>query len=280
MPAGAVLVGYDGSVDSELALSWADELAAQTRRPLDVVVSEVDPTQILEITSDWHVAKMAQLEADVTDRLKESKAPLTHLEMVEAPPTEALIARSHDAFITVVGARGHSLVGGVLLGSVSQHVAPYAACPVVVVRRPYDPQPRVVVGTDGSQTGRAAVEFAAEQADRTDASLVVIYGWRSLSRHGGFLTGAPTDRRFNEELEMAERILGESVAGLRDRYPDLELVTEAIPVSARRCLVDASHSASLLVVGSRGRGAFSGLLLGSVSQHVLHHAECPVAVVR
>lgn len=275
---GAVLVGYDGSADSELALSWADEMARRTQHPIRVLISEVDPTQVLEVTSDWHAARMAQLDGDARDRLKESTAPGVSVEVVPNPPTRALIDASRESWLLVVGARGHSLLSGILLGSVSQHLARHAACPVVVVRQPHDPQPRVVVGVDGSEGSDAALEFAAAQADRTDSTLVVIYSWPSLSR--GAVIGPPFERRHREEIEAGERVVAEAVAGLSERYPDLEVVTEAIPVPASRCLADASYSASLVVVGSRGRGAFAGMLLGSVSQHVLHLAQCPVAVVR
>ena len=83
-----------------------------------------------------------------------------------------------------------------------------------------------------------------------------------------------------DTLEEKQVLLGESVAGMRAAYPDVVVVSEAIPVAPGDALVDASSNASLVVVGSRGRGFFSGLLLGSVSQDVLHRAHCPVAIVR
>lgn len=92
--------------------------------------------------------------------------------------------------------------------------------------------------------------------------------------------GAPFDSKFNEEKDEADRILSEGVAGLREQYPEIDVETEAIPVAPSRCLADASEIASLLVVGSRGRGTFAGLLLGSTSASVLHHARCSVAIVR
>lgn len=280
IPAGAVLVGYDGSVDSDLALSWADEVARDTQRPLCVLISEVDPTQVLEMTAEWHTARIARIEADARDRIKESRAPFTSVDVVSVPPTAALIDASARGSLLVVGARGHTLLSGVVLGSVSQHLARHAACPVVVVRQPHDPQPRVVVGVDGSAASRQALDFAAPQADRTGSSLTVVNGWRSLSHGRGALPGSTFERRYAEEVDAAERLLAESVAGLAETWPDLAVTTEAIPVPPGRCLADASQAASLVVVGSRGRGAFAGMLLGSVGQSVLHQAHCPVAVVR
>ncbi|MGH3333176.1 MAG: universal stress protein, partial [Nocardioidaceae bacterium] len=224
--------------------------------------------------------KMAQVESDARDRTRECKAPEVAVELVRTPPTAALIGASEGADAVVVGARGHSMLSGVLLGSVSQHVARHAACPVVVTRQPYDPaSTRVVVGVDGSGGSLRALEFGFEHADRTGASVTAIHAWRNLSRGGGAGMGYPLDS-FTDEVQASERILAESVAGLAERYPDVPLAQEAIPVPPNRALADASQSAALLVVGSRGLGAFAGLMLGSISQSVLHHAQCPVAVVR
>jgi nucleotide-binding universal stress UspA family protein len=269
-----IVVGYDGSSDSELALDWADELAAEQGRPLRVLISEVDPTQVLEATSEWHAAKMAELEADAKDRLAGARTEDTVLELVQVPPAQALIDASAHAVAVVVGARGHSLLSGVVLGSVSQHVTRHASCPVVVTRPPYQPDSRrVVVGVDGSTGSRKALEFAFDHASRSGSSVTAIHAWRNLAR------GFPGSGLI-EEIQAAERVLAEALAGFADLYPDVEVTTEAIPMAPQRALADASTAAELVVVGSRGLGAFAGLLLGSVGQSVLHHGHCPVAVVR
>ena len=280
IPSGSILVGYDGSAESDHALSWAEETARQTQRPLHVLISSVVLTQVFEFGHDWHVAKMARIESDARDRIQESKAPEASVSVVEVPPTTALIDASSQASLLVVGARGHSALSGVVLGSVSRHVSQHAACPVVVVRPAPHMLNRVVVGIDGSSGSTAALEFAAEHASRTAAALTVIFAWPTLSHGRAALMGAPFENHFAEEMNSAERVLAEAVAGLGERYPDVKIDTEAIPVAPSRCLVDASEAASLLVVGSRGRGAFTGMLLGSTSQAVLHHAQCSVAVVR
>jgi nucleotide-binding universal stress UspA family protein len=272
--AGEVVVGYDGSGDSELALDWADALAAEQGRGLRVLISEVDPTQVLEATSDWHAARIAQLESDARDRLAGARTREASIEVIGVPPSQALIDASAKAATVVIGARGHSLLSGVVLGSVSQHVTRHASCPVVVVRAPYHPDAeRVVVGVDGSTGSRKALEFAFDHASRSGAPVTAIHAWRD---------GARGDAREGlvEEIRAAERILAEALAGFADQYPDVKVTTEAVPVVPQRVLADASQAASLVVVGSRGLGAFAGLLLGSVSQSVLHHAQCPVAVVR
>ena len=267
-------MGYDGSSDSELALDWADELAAEEGRPLRVLISEVDATQVLEATSEWHAAKMARLERDARDRLAAAQARHAELELVGVPPTQALIEASARAVAVVVGARGHSLLSGVFLGSVSQHVARHASCPVVVTRAPYDPDShRTVVGVDGSTGSRKALEFAFDHANRNGDAVTAIHAWRNASRDF-------SGEGLVEEIGAAERVLSEALAGFAAQYPDVMITSEAVPVAPQRVLADASQSADLVVVGSRGLGAFAGLLLGSVSQSVLHHAQCPVAVVR
>ncbi len=144
----------------------------------------------------------------------------------------------------------------------------------VVTRMPYHPDSkRVVVGVDGSTGSRKALEFAFEHADRSGSSVTAVHAWRNLAR--GFPGGG-----LIEEIQAAERVLAEALAGFADQYPDVEVTTEAVPMAPQRALADASTAAELVVVGSRGLGAFAGLLLGSVSQSVLHHAHCPVAVVR
>lgn len=272
--AGEIVVGYDGSGDSELALDWADQLAAEQGRPLRVLISEVDPTQVLEATSDWHAAKVAQLESDARDRLAGARSRESSIEVIGVPPSQALIDASAKAATVVIGARGHSLLSGVVLGSVSQHVTRHSSCPVVVVRAPYHPDAnRVVVGVDGSTGSRKALEFAFDHASRSGSPITAVHAWRNAAR-------GDTGEGLVEEIRAAERVLAEALAGFADQYPDVKVTTEAIPVVPQRVLADASQSASLVVVGSRGLGAFAGLLLGSVSQSVLHHAQCPVAVVR
>ena len=272
--AGEIVVGYDGSGDSELALDWADQLAAEQGRPLRVLISEVDPTQVLEATSDWHAAKIGQLESDARDRLAGARSRDSSIEVVGVPPSQALIDASAKAATVVIGARGHSLLSGVVVGSVSQHVTRHSSCPVVVVRAPYHPDAdRVVVGVDGSTGSRKALEFAFDHASRSGSPVTAVHAWRNGAR-------GDTGEGLVEEIRAAERVLAEALAGFADQYPDVKVTTEAIPVVPQRVLADASQSASLVVVGSRGLGAFAGLLLGSVSQSVLHHAQCPVAVVR
>jgi nucleotide-binding universal stress UspA family protein len=149
-----------------------------------------------------------------------------------------------------------------------------------VVARPvaHPAASRIVVGVDGSGGSDAALEFACRRAELTGEDVVVVHGWRDGRATGTTRREVPDE--FMDRIAREERQLAEAVAGFRSAHPGVRLEPEAIPVVAWRALADASAAATLVVVGSRGRGAFSGMLLGSVSQQVLQHAQCPVAVVR
>ncbi|MFC7615699.1 universal stress protein [Actinokineospora soli] len=177
-------------------------------------------------------------------------------DMPESAPVPALLRQ--DACLVVLGSRGLGGFGGLLLGSTAVQVAAHARCPVVVVRG--ERSGDVVVGVDGSAHSVEAIAFAFGEAQRLGAGVVAV------------TAGSQEDE--------AARALAESVAGWAERYPDVPVRRSVVRGHAARALVDAAADAALLVVGSRGAGGFRGMLLGSVSQGVLHHATCPVAIVR
>jgi nucleotide-binding universal stress UspA family protein len=167
-------------------------------------------------------------------------------------------------------------------------VSSHARCPVVVVRGDGTtvpgPDRPVVVGIDGSPAAAAALRFGARTAAETSAPLVLVGAWHPpagdtweaaywVTMTPGEGAGAAAERATQDVLDRARDVA-------RDAHPGLEVRTEAIGGSAGRVLADASKGAGLVVVGARGRGGFSGLLLGSVSHAVIHRATCPVAVVR
>jgi nucleotide-binding universal stress UspA family protein len=137
----------------------------------------------------------------------------------------------------------------------------------------------VVVGVDGSKTSAKAIDFAFDQAEQLHAKVVALHAWSSP-----FHTYADGQSMllFDEQKiqDEARLLVAESVAGAAADHPDVQWTTELVSGSPAQALVRRSESADLLVLGTRGRGGFTGLLLGSVSQSVLHHTECPIAVVR
>jgi nucleotide-binding universal stress UspA family protein len=219
-----------------------------------------------------HVRKRAP-EVDVTGDLHAT------------PPATALLAAAKNASMLVVGSRGLDSFSELLVGSVSVQVATHAACPVTVVHVPkggVTPGPdagRVVVGIDGSELSVGAVRLAFEAAATRRVGLTILHAWAAPDFDAPG-TAVPTELVL-EEVEQDElRAMAETVAGLREEHPDVEVEQRLVHGKASRVLIDASRGADLMVVGSRGRGGFASLLMGSVSHAVLHHAHCPVLVVR
>jgi nucleotide-binding universal stress UspA family protein len=205
-------------------------------------------------------------------------------------PAALIVAASRGAGLVVVGARGRGALASALLGSTSIDVAAHAHVTVVVVREfptPLPQRPGVVVGTDGSDESDAAVAAAFHEADRRDLPLTVVHAWlldyaASGAGYGaGYGVIVPGHADIRRQVgEAAVAVTAESIAGWSEKYPDVVVRQHVVNAHPVQALVDHSAGAELLVVGSRGRGGFAGLLLGSVSQGVLHHAHCPVMVVR
>ena len=273
-----IVVGYDASPDAQLALTWAAETAQRRNCHLAIVIvaADLDPTarddaeSAEELAAGWrdHAARALKV-------LASGPGDLTIRHGAVVP---ALLDAAEGAEMLVVGSRGHGLVVGSMTGSVSQHLARHATCPVVVVRPPHlaDAQ-RIVVGLDGSPESVRALHFACDLAD--GQQIAAVHAFHAVST----VTGA-YDQLFSTEtarrIDRAEKELRDWVADAAGARPDVAISSEAIALPPARALVDCSAVASLVVVGSRGRDAFAGLLLGSVSQHVLRDAHCPVAVVR
>ena len=190
-----------------------------------------------------------------------------------------LLQNADKADLLVVGSRGLGWTAEAFLGSVSQHLARHAPCPVVVMRAPAHPHAaRIVVGGDGSEESIAALEFACQRAKLTQESVVALHAWKpgpvQLDRHGQL------PRKLGKLAPAAEAALAEYVKGVQAANPTVTVEKDSMAVAPGLALTGASANASLVVTGSRGRGVFTGLLLGSVSHHVLQQAQCPVAVVR
>jgi nucleotide-binding universal stress UspA family protein len=179
----------------------------------------------------------------------------------------------------VVGSRGLGGVSGLLLGSVAVALAAHASCPMVVVRgedRPDAADLPVGIGVDGSPTSEAALAFAFEAAAVRGVGLVAVHTWADVE----FRPGMAPLVDWSSIAEDEEVVLAERLAGWSTKYPDVPVRRVVQRDGAATALVELSRDAQLVVVGSRGRGQLSGLLLGSVSHGVLHRSHCPVAVVR
>jgi nucleotide-binding universal stress UspA family protein len=198
---------------------------------------------------------------------------------VAGGPGATLVEESRRADLVVVGSRGVGGFAGLLLGSVSGQVAQHAHCPVLVVRPAEQPVPvdgPVLVGVDGSESAALAVGLAADEAARRGTELVLVHV--VTPQRGAVAPGAAAEATAAGQTESAE-LLARAVAGIRSDHPVLTVVERPIQAgSSEQALIAESAAAALVVVGSRGRGGFAGLLLGSVSRAVVQHAHCPVLV--
>ncbi len=279
-PAGAVVVGVDGSALSAAAVRWAAGEAERTGAPLHVVhafvyfhamggyavMDRADPD---EIGGEVCAAAVEQARAEHPDLAVTGEVRV-------GPAAPQLLKAAREASMIVLGARGHGRVGGMLVGSVSQQVALHARCPVVVVRGQADAGP-VVVGMDGSAEADDALRFALRHAAGVGAPVRVVRAEYLESP-----PGVPPGEWYADLVARLEELTGKvrtTVEEARREFPGVDVEVRVIHQHPVTTLVEESADARLLVVASRGLGGFAGLLLGSVSQAVLTRSTTSVAVV-
>jgi nucleotide-binding universal stress UspA family protein len=284
-PAGAIVVGVDSSPDSDRAVLWALGTAERTHQPVHFVhVQPPAPPYVGDEQSQqlWEHAGRAVLDAAVAEAEQVHGVPVSAQTIHEAGATaEVLVDASRGAAMLVLGARGHGGFTGLLMGSVSQHAARHASCPVVAVRAQADPRSdRVVVGVDDSDGAQDALAVAFEMASRRRVGLTAILAWHAplLYRQGAGVL--PTRGDVGGHLGEQKQMLSQLLAPWQQKYPTVTVTPEVIPGHPGEVLVSAALRSAMVVVGSRGRGAFTGMLLGSVGQEVLHRAACPVVIAR
>lgn len=281
-----VVVAVDGSEPAAAAALWAAGEAARRHASLLVVTAYgyEDTTFGGKVypPSDWLAIK----EAEADDLLRRTRATLeaavpglaVATEASDRGPVPALLEVSARARLLVTGAPVGA-IAGLFSGSPDVDLAAKAHCPVVVVRGRESVDGPVVVGVDGSPLSEAAIAWAFEEASLRNATLVALYTWHDGDTAGLFGDG---NVAFQGETlpESGRRLLAQRLAGWPEKYPDVAVERRVEHDKPRHRLLSASRGAQLLVVGSRGRGGFGGLVLGSTSQALLHHAACPVLVVR
>jgi nucleotide-binding universal stress UspA family protein len=281
-----VVVGVDGSAAALAAVDLAAREATLRRRPLRVVHAFIWPYLRAPLEPSplgppegglRHDAERVVAEAVAQARAAAPDVPVTG-ELITGAAAAVLLGCSRTATAVVVGDRGLGGFTGLLVGSVAVHLAAHAACPVMVARGAADPGAPVLLGVDGSPANDPAVGFAFDEAALRRVPLTALHAWtHPVSTGPGDMLPLVYDVA---EVEAGEaRVLAEALAGWHDKYPDVVVRRVLVHGGARKALIDATRQAQLAVVGSRGRGGFAGLLLGSVSQAVLHHGACPVAVV-
>ncbi|WP_258804675.1 universal stress protein [Pseudarthrobacter sp. NS4] len=301
-----IVVGVDGSDHGQCALVWAAREAQRRRRPLHIVTAysvpifaasgldggyaTVDDSVIregAEAIVKQALEKVASYDIEVSSSVENGDASGVLLEM------------SETAELLVFGTRGRGGFVGRLLGSVSSALPAHAKCPTVTVplicsdrlgettedRRIKAEQAKtghqrvenvVVVGVDGSEQARVAVLEAADQAERLGATLRVVC---AVPQYSGSLAWVPAPMDRKALFADIQVTLDAGMAWLRSHYPTLPAESQLRDGSPVDVLVEESRHVELIVVGTRGRGGFTGMLLGSTSDGVLHHAKGPVMVV-
>ncbi|MEU4680519.1 universal stress protein [Micromonospora sp. NPDC023737] len=280
-----VVVGVDGSPASLVAAEEAARAAARRQLPLHLVHGYLHPLGYGVPLNPYDLGVPAPTGA-AQQMLERTAAELAgdrpglHVEVrqVAGGPAAALVEESHHAELVVVGSRGLGGFTGLLLGSVGAQVVAHAHCPVLVVRPADGPVPvlgPVLVGVDGSESASLAVRYATEEAVRRGAELVLVH---VATGERADAVGAQT-RRAGGATSPEEEPLVAAVAAARAEHPDLAVTGRTVrAASAEQALIEASRDAALVVVGTQGRGGFTGMLLGSVSQALVQHAHCPVLV--
>lgn len=269
-----ILLGYDGSPAADVALRWAAETASLGGDTVRAVsVDREDGSR----PSGLGWVPEQEMPAHV-DAVLAAAGVNGAAERHTGHVVPVLLQEALGADMLVVGSQGHGWAADSARRSVSQSLARHAPCPVVVVRDAAGPAARIVVGVDGSEESRAALEFACRRASLTQETVVASHAWKP-GRVNVDLRGQ-LPRKLAERSLAADTALADYVAELQADYPAVELEMETIALPPAVALTEASATASLVVTGSRGRGVLAGLLLGSVSHHLLHWARCPVAVVR
>ena len=288
---GEVVVGVDDSAESRAAAGWAAAEATRLRTGLVLVSAYTAPSRGLfgydVMAPDFGATLLAEHQKghrEIAASLLEQYPGLPISSTVEAGhPVDVLLGRSAGAALLVVSTRERGRFRRAVGGSVAQALAAHATVPVAVIR-PGTAEPRtgpVVVGVDGSPNSRPAIGAAYDAAATRGVELVALHAWHddmTLDVDERGLVGADIGDDALREIERA--MVSEELAGWSERYPDVvvrPLVRKGDPVTL---LLEASRTAALVVIGSRGRGGFTGALLGSTGQELIMHGEAPVLVVR
>ncbi|WP_261562060.1 universal stress protein [Frankia tisae] len=305
---GGIVVGVDGSPGSAAALRWSVDEAARRRLPVTAVLvwdAIGEPRSVFDAASSADRAGLEQAArrvlADTVAAVHVGDPAVTVTERVEeGSPVPELLRLAIGAQLVVVGERGHGALHRLVAGSVCQGLVHHAPLPVVVVRG--DDQPGgavgaagpadatgtaatsvderpVVVGIDGSDASLRALRWAVAAAAARKTALRAVHAWHlEVPAYPGIYTdfGSALAEQAQHTLDDAvNAIIAEHGGGL-----PVQVVKETVADSAARALLHAAAAAQLLVVGSRGHGGFTELLLGSVSHQCVTHAPCPVAVIR
>ena len=293
-----IVVGVDGSPTSHPALRWAAHEASTRHLPIHLVSAwnpsyDLDTLGLATAAVEEHCG--AVLDAAEREVLELDPSLTVTRTAYIGPATTALMSVSRHADVVVVGSRRLRPLSAFLLGATSLEVTAHASCPVVVVRdddathatrattgqREGAPtgSGEVVVGVDGTSWSTDAIAFAFAYASSHGLPLTVLHAFQ-VEYVAGLVAELAAEDLSNRVAQEELAVTSEAVAGWQEKYPEVSVETVTIRHHPVDALVEASASASLVVLGGRRRGPLRGALLGAIGHGVLHDAHCPVAVVR
>lgn len=287
-----IVAGIDGSASAMHAAVWAAEEAVRRDDTVRLVHAYVVPTgayptfvaSAAKVREEVDQQAQRALDAARTEIARSVPGVDVEAERTEGQPGHVLTGESRSARCVVIGSRGLGGFTGMIVGSVALALASHAHSNVVVVRgkRHDDPPPMagpVVVGVDASEHAVQALAYAFDAARQREVPLVTVHTWNDVvATDGPYAYPFPTD--LSEVEASGRKLLDEVLSPWRERYPDVEVREVLEPGRPVRALLRHAEDAQLVVVGTRGHGGFTGMLLGSTSQALVLHAPCPVVVTR
>ncbi|MCN9242218.1 universal stress protein [Streptomyces sp. RY43-2] len=283
-----LVVGVDGSGFGLMAVDWAVDEAARHGLPLRLVHASLwERYEGATASSDPQPAT----EKDMAEKIVASAAerarrrdPAVRLstDILPEEAVTALLREGSRAFALVTGTRGRSELTGLLLGSVSLAVAARAPCPVIVVRGDRTglagDHDRILLGAGEPDTGGEAVRFAFREAEVRKCVLDVVRAWHRPAYESTDLAVSTAEAAHRHEQEAADHLDALLRQAMTD-HPTVRVRPATAEGPTRTVLVKRSAAADLVVIGSRPVHSHLGLRLGRVGHTLLHHAQCPVAVV-
>ncbi|GAB96892.1 nucleotide-binding universal stress UspA family protein [Kineosphaera limosa] len=290
IPDGAVLVSVAGDDLDETCLAWAAAAAQRTGRPLHVVHAR-DEAALMgpdPAMGGWavHTIEVPKGDPFLDDTLRQARERWPELEISGSAPfgrrEKVLLDASPNAYMSVVGAPKRTGLQRFFLSRPSLAAAMHSACPVVIVPHGVRPEPDgpVVVAVDGSGHSRFALDRAFTVARTRGDQLIVVTTFTLRMEEGVVVTEAGTTASWESAQEHARAVTQEMVEQVRQNYPEVEVEVKVLGGHPSSVITAMSKEAGLIVLGSRGRGGFTGMLLGSTTHEVIETATCPVLVAR
>lgn len=288
-PSGAVVAALDGSHRDAAVIDWAAAEAAALSAPLHLVHAVDLGTPLSAygelLTSPEIVDRVEQESTRVVVDARahvESTHPCLPVStaLPTGSPSGALMASAQGARVLVVGSARKNRAERIVLGTTSMSVVAHAPCPVVLVPENASTKGdgRVVVGIDGSAHSRLAFDHALDAAALRGRTVTTVTSW-NVEVEGGVVVTEPGTPEWEAVDSRYRRMAESTIEAARRAHPEIEVTVEVRHGRAADSLVEVAEGGDLLLVGSRGRGGFRGMLLGSVTQRVLALATCPVAVL-